>query len=46
MVCAFLPQYKPMSNLLTSRIFIKSAVDQMNLKLGMVITRINGIIQQ
>ena len=42
-----LPQlYKPMGNSLISRIFIKSAVDQTNLKLGMVITRINSIIQK
>ena len=37
---------KPMENSLTSKIFIKSAVDQMNLKLGMVITWINSIVQK
>ena len=35
-----------MENSLTSRIFIKSTVDQMNLKLGMMITRINGIAKK
>ena len=39
------PQYKPMGSLLSSRIFIKSAVDQMNLKVGMVITQSNSIVQ-
>ena len=35
-------QYKPMENLLTSRIFVKSAVYRMDLKLCMVITWINS----
>ena len=35
-----------MGNLLTSRIFIKSAIDYTNLKLGMVIIRINSIVQK
>ena len=39
-------QYKPKRNLLTSRISIKSAVDQMKLKLGMVNTGISSIVQK
>ena len=35
-----------MENSLTSKIFIKSAVDQTNLKLGMVIAQTNSIIQK
>ena len=44
--CANHIEYKRMENLLTSRICIKSAVDQMNFKLGMVIIRINSIVQK
>ena len=34
-------QYKSMGNLLCSRIFIKSAVDPINLKFGVMITWVN-----
>ena len=40
------PQYKPMGNSLTSRIFIKSTVDLKHLKFGMMITWINTIVQK
>ena len=40
------PQYKPMGNSLTSRIFIKSTVDPKNLKFGMMITWVNTIVQK
>ena len=36
--------YERMGKLLTSRIFIKSEVDQTNLKLGVMITWVNSII--
>ena len=39
-------QYKPMGNLLCSRIFIKSAVDPRNVKFGVMITWINIIVQK
>ena len=38
---ALLP-YKHMGKLLTSRIFIKSAIDQTSLKLGVMITWVNS----
>ena len=41
--CA-LPQYEHMGKLLTSEIFIKSAIDQTSLKLGVMITWVNSII--
>ena len=37
--------YKPMGNLLCSRIFIKSAVDPTNVKFGVMITRVNIIVK-
>ena len=39
-------QYKSMGNLLCSRIFIKSAVDPINLKFGVMITWVNTIVQK
>ena len=47
MVGVFLPTaIQPMGKLLNSRIFIKSVVDWTNLKLGMVITKSNNIVQK
>ena len=40
------PQYKLISNSLTSRIFIKSTVNPKNLKFGMIITWGNTIVQK
>ena len=40
------PLYKSMGKLLTFGIFIKSAVEQKNLKLGVVITLVISIIQK
>ena len=37
-------QYKPMGNLLCSRIFIKSAVDPTNVKFGVMITWVNIMV--
>ena len=38
--------HKPMKKLLTLGIFIKSAVDQKNLKLGVVVTWVISIVQK
>ena len=44
LVLFYQPQRKPMGNSLTSKIFIKSAVNPTNLKFGVIITWVNIIV--